>query len=352
MAYIVPKENIEFIDYRAFDILDKSTVEMKAVPIVGRRYSLKGRECDGFSMPRKVYEIKGMVNDFHGVSINSYVVKQVGGEEGYKFTLSKNDCEYLGIDFQQGLQLFPIDMDWIEDKEDVEMDVSDLSTYPSDVGNELSVVMLKINGFKDYIDGMIMTPNGKLVSEKNFLDHLNVVTRIPIVYDSRNYISEKTRLFSYVVKPKELLFKYGNYICEDGSIYMLVWFRRGFDNGLAKGADKRCLKGVNPYDAMLVFWDDSSHMSEEEYKAKKALAESKTNKPQPNVKVPTTPKPKDYKNLRSMMNADANLLLRNTDTNLLLRDVNAMVIEAMHDMLDIGLITPKTAIELFKPRMS
>lgn len=89
--------------------------------VVGQIYSLKGINCDGFEMKEKEYKLIAFVDSLYGISIDSVIMKQVGGDEdGLKFTLTKADCANLNIEFEHGLELFPIDLGWTKPKRIIE----------------------------------------------------------------------------------------------------------------------------------------------------------------------------------------------------------------------------------------
>ena len=101
-----PKELFEAVDFSEFDIVEVSEPHTPKF-IEGENYALQGVACDGFEMETKIYKLIKVVDDFYGTNINSVIVKQIAGEQGIIFTLSKNDCEYHGIEYEKGLQLFP-----------------------------------------------------------------------------------------------------------------------------------------------------------------------------------------------------------------------------------------------------
>lgn len=119
----VKKEKKEKIEYDKGDIL-----------------TLKGEECDSFSMPYKKYEVIKSIDTFSNIVIDSYVVKQIEGEQSTIFSLTKQDCKSLGIEFQPFLQILPKSMDWTCEDKDIkekEFNPNDFSTYPVNKDNKL-----------------------------------------------------------------------------------------------------------------------------------------------------------------------------------------------------------------------
>ena len=94
-----PKELFEAVDFTDMGIINE---EDNYVPkfVKGEKYALSGVSCEGFEMPEKVYELVGVHDEYDGININSVIVKQVGGYQDKIFTLSKHDCECMGIEYE------------------------------------------------------------------------------------------------------------------------------------------------------------------------------------------------------------------------------------------------------------
>ena len=75
-------------------------------------YSLQGEECEGFTMPIRVYQCKGICGDIRGIPLDAVVMKLVEGVEDTIFSLTRQDCQFLNIDFEPQLQLFPSKFAW------------------------------------------------------------------------------------------------------------------------------------------------------------------------------------------------------------------------------------------------
>ena len=154
----------------------------------GERYSLKPKECDGFKMDEHVYEVYGTIDKFDDdeMNINSVIVKEITKSNGTLYTLSRNDCEWLGIEFSSGLQLLPKSLDW--KYVDVDFDENDLSTTQSLEGDgKIHYVLLKINGFKSYPNSNILTPSGKIIDENRLENSLLIRNNIPLISSNRRF---------------------------------------------------------------------------------------------------------------------------------------------------------------------
>lgn len=274
-----PKELFEAVDFSEFDIVEVSEPHTPKF-IEGENYALQGVACDGFEMETKVYKLIKVVDDFYGTNINSVIVKQIAGEQGIIFTLSKNDCEYHGIEYEKGLQLFPKTLNWVRVKEKVPFDKNNLATTPvSDVDNTVRFILLRLDGFKDYLDGYIFTPSGHLISEKHFMDTLRVTTKEPIVYGNGYVINDKTNLDIQLVYPKNLVFNHANFISSEDTIFVMIKLKREHVS-LAQndfvaidgcfGVEPKYLDGVCPNEFFDISWDELGAYTVEEYEALKA----------------------------------------------------------------------------------
>ena len=274
-----PKELFEAIDFSELDVIDASEKHMPKF-IEGENYALQGIACDGFEMETKVYKLIKVVDDFYGTNINSVIVKQIAGEQGIIFTLSKNDCEYHGIEYEKGLQLFPKTLNWVRVKEKTPFDKNNLATTPlSDIDNTIRFIVLKLNGFKDYSDGYVVTPSGHLITEKHFADTLRVKTVEPIVYGNGYIAQDKTNLDIQLVYPKNLLFNHGNFISSEDTVYVMVRLKREYVSQVKSdfiaidgcfGVEPKYLDGISPNDFFEISWDELGAYTVEEYEAIKA----------------------------------------------------------------------------------
>jgi hypothetical protein len=230
-------------------------------------------------MKEKVYELIGIIDTYGGVAVESVIVKQVSGEVGNIYALSKNDCDKIGVEFQQGLQLFPKSLPWVRIIEDAEFDPHNLATTPkSAIDNTIRYILLKINGFKDYLDGYVITPSGKLIKEEQFEESIRVYAKEPVVYGNGYIRKESEPLKINVVKPKSSIFNHGNFISSDDEVFILITLKKGVISGQPSfdgyfGVEPVYLDGINPNDYFVIMWDEFGAKTIEEYKAEKERAE-------------------------------------------------------------------------------
>jgi hypothetical protein len=267
-----PKELFEAVDFTDMSVVNEPK-HMIPKFIEGEKYALRGVACDGFKMEEKVYELVGMVDEFHGVKVDSVIVKQVGGEKGLIFTLSKNDCAQLGIEYQTGLQLFPKKLAWKRVKDIIPFDKNNLGTTPlSDIDNTVRNILIRLDGFKDYFDGYVLTPSGHLITEKQFEKSVRIQTIEPLVYGNGYITKDKTNLDIQIVYPKGMLFNHGNFISSEDTIYILIKLtKKGVEDSIDRcfGVDRAYFDGVNPNEYFTISWDELGAITIEEYEAEK-----------------------------------------------------------------------------------
>ena len=276
----LPKELFEAVDFTNMGVVEESK---DCIPtfVKGEKYALKGVSCEGFEMPEKVYELVAVHDKYGSTNVNSLIVKQISGDQSKIFTLSKNDCAHIGIKYESGLQLFPKSMKWRRVKDIVPFNPSNLATTPlSDIDNTIRYVLLKLNGFKDYADGYVVTPSGKLIKEKTFEKTLTIVSNEPIVYANpisghHNVVRENIPLKVKVVYPKNIQYNHGNFISSEDTVYLLVDLTIKTDDSIdySRGVTKVFLEGFNPNDHFTISWDELGAYTVEEYEAEKARKE-------------------------------------------------------------------------------
>ena len=236
----------------------------------GERYSLKPRECDGFKMDEHVYEVYGTIDNFDDdeMNINSVIVKEVTKSNGTLYTLSRNDCEWLGIEFSSGLQLLPKSLDW--KYVDVDFDENDLSTTQSLEGDgKIHYVLLKINGFKLYPNSNVLTPNGRIIDEKRLENSLLIKNNIPLISSSKKIENSDSTLLRKIVRVDNNKYRNSNILTNDNELYVLVRLSKPkYNETIGYGIDRDYLKNVSPKDFFSIEWDEFGAMTLDEYNKK------------------------------------------------------------------------------------
>ena len=162
--------------------------------IIGDIYSLTKEDCGDFELPTKKYKLIGIINTVNEIDINSLVMKQVEGEQSLIFSLSKMDCKLFNIPFEQGLQLFPQNLGWVNHslllrqqnqanienesvvKENEMFDPMNLASYPICItDNTIRHMMIKISGCRPIGLHKVLLPNNTLFDGniKNLIVTLN-----------------------------------------------------------------------------------------------------------------------------------------------------------------------------------
>lgn len=247
----------------------------------GDKYILKGKECDGFKMQEEVYEVYGTsdkMDDTDDMELNSIIVKELTPPRGTLHTLSKSDCEWLGVDFEVGLQLMPKSLNWQPYEKEAEFDPNDLSsTYSFNSTDTIHNVLLKVNGFQSYMNSKILTPSGRVISEDSFKKSLTVSNNIPLVRMGIKSLDASSDIPYRIINIDDEKYSRSNILTDSNSLYILVSLEDAY-NELAEleycdkeeyvGIDKDYVKGVSPSDFFSISWDEFGAYTLEEYEAK------------------------------------------------------------------------------------
>lgn len=97
------------IDYETKRRLKKEAkAEVKKKFICGRTYYLKGR--GGI---KKEYILKKYIYTINESIVNIVIMKQISGPRASIYTLNPYDCKRYHIKYEEGLQVFSMQMNWI-----------------------------------------------------------------------------------------------------------------------------------------------------------------------------------------------------------------------------------------------
>lgn len=152
---IMSKKIVEFIKFIESKQKSSDTQDIKKLKptyIPGQVYSIQGKNCDGFSVAKRFYKIIHVIKTLFDIPINSLVVRQISGPQSTIWTLSRNDCDKLNIQYYPHLQLFPISMNWFyepeyDDKEMIKNNKEKMQEQEI-VPKYYDKVLIKLNGFK------------------------------------------------------------------------------------------------------------------------------------------------------------------------------------------------------------
>lgn len=114
---------------------------------IGEKYYMWAkRTC---AKNRKIYILKYVISELNGDILNICVMKQCGGPKTNMFTLTESDCEHIGIEFESGLEVYPVNICWVKYKKhaDVEeMNGANIKASP----NEYIMPDYNKNYYTDY----------------------------------------------------------------------------------------------------------------------------------------------------------------------------------------------------------
>ena len=207
---------------------------------------------DGEELPKRFYKILGIVGKLHDIDINSYLVKEVfptpngdwsDTQEGTfrtTFSLSRSDCKYLNIEYQDGIEVYPFPNTneffhkYIkEDEEPIaieekssDIDYNNLATYPvSPVDGYIRHIVIQLSGFKPINDNVLLYNynDGRIIAVDRFCRTLRIVLKRHITsYDNRSAAFFSGSLMKYRIVGKTKEITDFNIADEDGNIFIEV----------------------------------------------------------------------------------------------------------------------------------
>lgn len=81
--------------------------------IIGDTYILRSKRVKGCKQTVKEFIIKKYIYTINDEPVNVVIVKQISGDMSNIFTLNRNDCKKLHLKFEEGLQVYPMELNWI-----------------------------------------------------------------------------------------------------------------------------------------------------------------------------------------------------------------------------------------------
>ena len=144
---------------------------------VGKLYGLQGQSCDDFEMPINVFMCKGIVREYHGITLDVAIMKHIEGEEGQIFSLTRSDCKLLNIEYEPKLQAFPIDFNWMPMERQETRDYSsfNLGTYkPSPITHTIQQMHVFMRFVRPCGAKHLYTPHDSMIPIDMFLKTLQV----------------------------------------------------------------------------------------------------------------------------------------------------------------------------------
>ena len=241
---------------------------------------------DGEELPKRFYKVLGIVGKLHDIDINSYLVKEVfptpNGDWSYtqegtfrtKFSLSRSDCKYLNIEYQDGIEVYPFPNTneffhkYIkEDEEPIaieekssDIDYNNLATYPvSPVDGYIRHIVIQLSGFKQINDNVLLYNDGRIIAVDRFCRTLRIVLKRHITsYDNRSAAFCKGTLMKCRIVGKTKESAEFNIADEDGNIFIEVntFIKSNRTSDGIVGISPEALNGLNVNDLFEITFND------------------------------------------------------------------------------------------------
>lgn len=96
------------IDYdKKREIKQQAKAEIKKKFIVGQTYYLKSNKI------KREYILKKFIYTINETVVNIVIMKQIAGPFNAIYTLNQYDCRRYHIKYEEGLQVFSMQMNWV-----------------------------------------------------------------------------------------------------------------------------------------------------------------------------------------------------------------------------------------------
>lgn len=240
---------------------------------------------DGETLPKHFYRVLGSIDEIAGININSLLVKEVFLDENNNFvynnddtrmhySLTRDDCKFLNIDYQDGIELLPYyPVKFIDEPksslptvdEQIKSIIDkvnnyDLSTYPTCViDNTIRKIVIKLDNFRPLNDNCIILPNNAIIDLKRFVNSLKIELKLNIAsYDDMTAGFIKGRLLNFnIVTPTMTKL---NIADDKGEIFIEVLFTResNITSDRKVGISPKALDGIGVNDLINVICDDGN----------------------------------------------------------------------------------------------
>lgn len=196
---------------------------------VGSIYKLRSSNS-----PR--YELIKLVEKLDGVCVNSLIMKPIDNVETKIYSLSKTDCEYLNIPYQNGLQIFPPHLEIWEKVNNLDIlhDPTKLGTYPIYEGNVINTVVIKISNVKYWHNDLVELPSVGLVTN-NTINNIIITPSKDVKIEAPIFCKVITNVISENCDKDSIVDK-------NNCMFLLVDFHRstyyGKKGNLCRGIDR------------------------------------------------------------------------------------------------------------------
>lgn len=240
---------------------------------VGDEYALEpNNDVDGLG----IYKIVHIIEQKEDSPLSGIVVKELTDamSDYTKYTLTQDDCNYLGITYQEGLLLYPSNLPWKRVKYAMtKFDPNDMSTIQFDSRDKkVHSIFISLKGFENYGEKgrYTKTPNNVLVPTERLVSSLQVRSKLTMYISSNGYIEKGQGIEARIFHQGERFIP--NRLCTIDNNEMLVWVR------FTIGVDNEKLKNLKPSDLFSISWDEFGCLTVEEHEELKARQEAEAKK--------------------------------------------------------------------------
>lgn len=88
---------------------------------IGKTYILRSESLDGATIHERKFVLKYVLKSYEDIPINLLIMKRVEGcPKGLIFCLNKADCKRIGITYESGLEVWPMEANWEYGEENFE----------------------------------------------------------------------------------------------------------------------------------------------------------------------------------------------------------------------------------------
>lgn len=241
---------------------------------------------DGETLPKRYYKILGIIHKLHDIDINSFLVKeiyklpndewsnvQIDGKSKTRFSLSRSDCSFLNVEYQEGIEVYPFpttdevfrkyikESNGKENYNSANIDYDNLGTYPtSSIDGYIRRIVLQVNNIYPINNDYLLVNGTKIVPTKRFCSTLRIYINSTITsFDgvSAGFIKGAPIKYRFISKTKKNLDF--NVADENGNVYLELdtFIRSNKTPDSIVGISTDAVEGLKANDLFELFFNDS-----------------------------------------------------------------------------------------------
>lgn len=241
---------------------------------------------DGESLPKRYYKILGIIHKLHDIDINSFLVKEIyklpndewsntpiDGKSQTRFSLSRSDCSFLNIEYQEGIEVYPfpttddVFCKYIKGSNckdyhnSSHIDYNNLGTYPtSNIDGYIRHIVLQVSNIYPINNKYLLVNGTKIIPTERFSSSLRIYFKSTITsFDgvSAGFIKGTPIIYRFISKTeKNLDF---NIADENGNVYLELdtFIKSNKTPDSIVGISKDAVEGLKANDLFELFFNDS-----------------------------------------------------------------------------------------------